>query len=154
MPHPFLIFSPSDYLIQILDTNSHISWQTVQIQISWLLQKPIDLDLHCLQRQGISGFSRTRVKFAEHCGTDSAVYPVEWNIFVYLPKYMDNKCLNKQCRARSNCYVVWIYTVFHLSATDKIHTSLFIHCRWDSKQKNVPAGTQRRNDVVSTAHRR
>ena len=22
--------------------------QTVQIQISWLLQKPIDLDLHCL----------------------------------------------------------------------------------------------------------
>ena len=28
---------------------------------SWL-QKPTDLDLHCLQRQGISGFSRTRVK--------------------------------------------------------------------------------------------
>ena len=27
---------------------------------SWLLQ-PTDLDLHCLQRQGISGFSRTRV---------------------------------------------------------------------------------------------
>ena len=27
----------------------------------WLLQKPSDLDLHCLQRQGISGFSRTRV---------------------------------------------------------------------------------------------
>ena len=28
----------------------------MQIQISWLLQKPSDLDLHCLQRQGISGF--------------------------------------------------------------------------------------------------
>ena len=26
------------------------------------LQKPTDLDLHCLQRQGISRFSRTRVK--------------------------------------------------------------------------------------------
>ena len=26
-----------------------------------LLKKPTDLDLHCLQRQGISGFSRTRV---------------------------------------------------------------------------------------------
>ena len=26
------------------------------------LKKPTDLDLHCLQRQGISGFSRTRVK--------------------------------------------------------------------------------------------
>ena len=37
-------------------------WQTVQIQISWLLQKPTDLDLQCLQRQGISGFSRTRIK--------------------------------------------------------------------------------------------
>ena len=33
-------------------------------ECSWLLllQKPTDLDLHCLQRQGISGFSRTRVK--------------------------------------------------------------------------------------------
>ena len=33
----------------------------MQIQIIWLLQKPTDLDLHYLQRQGISGFSRTRV---------------------------------------------------------------------------------------------
>ena len=33
----------------------------MQIQISWLLQKPTDLDLLHLQRQGISGFSRTRV---------------------------------------------------------------------------------------------
>ena len=47
-----LIFSQSDYLIQIIDKNSHTGWQTVQIQISWLLQKPTDLDLHCLQRQG------------------------------------------------------------------------------------------------------
>ena len=29
--------------------------------MSWLLQKPADLDLHCLQKQGLSGFSRTRV---------------------------------------------------------------------------------------------
>ena len=34
----------------------------MQIQISWLLEKPTDLDLHYLQRQGISRFSRTRVK--------------------------------------------------------------------------------------------
>ena len=27
-----------------------------------LLKKPTDLDLHCLQRQAISGFSRTIVK--------------------------------------------------------------------------------------------
>ena len=62
MPRPFLIVSQSDYLIQIVDFNSHTYWQTVQIQISWLLQKPSDLDLYCLQMQGISGFSRTRVK--------------------------------------------------------------------------------------------
>ena len=62
MPRPFLIFSQIHYLFQLVDTNSHSEWQTVQIQISWLLQKPTDLDLHCLQTQGISGFSRTRVK--------------------------------------------------------------------------------------------
>ena len=34
----------------------------MHIQISWILQNPTDLDLHCLQRQGISEFSMTRVK--------------------------------------------------------------------------------------------
>ena len=68
MPHPLLIFSQSDYLIRIVDINSHTKWQTVQIQISWLLEKPTDLDLHCLQRQAISGFSRSRVKlFGSDC---------------------------------------------------------------------------------------
>ena len=56
MPCPPLIVSQSDYLIQVVDTNSHSAWQTVQIQINWLLQKPTDLDLHCFQRQGISRF--------------------------------------------------------------------------------------------------
>ena len=65
MPRLLLIFSRSEYLIKIVDINSQTEWQTVQIQISWLLmasQKPSDLDLHCLQMQGVSGFSRTRVK--------------------------------------------------------------------------------------------
>ena len=53
MPRPLLVFRQSDYLIQVVDTNSNTEWQAVQIQISWLLQKPTDLDLHCLQRQGI-----------------------------------------------------------------------------------------------------
>ena len=34
----------------------------MQIQICQLLKKPTDLDLHCLQRLGISGSTRTRVK--------------------------------------------------------------------------------------------
>ena len=47
------------------------SWSRFLIQIHILnakqcrsrsIHKPSDLDLHCLQRQGISGFSRTRVK--------------------------------------------------------------------------------------------
>ena len=62
MPHPLLNFSQSDYLIQIVDINSYTEWQTVQNQISWLLKKPTDLDLHCLQRQSISGFSRTSIQ--------------------------------------------------------------------------------------------
>ena len=41
------------------EKNSDTEWQAVQI--SWPLQKPTDLDLHNLQRQCISGFSRTRV---------------------------------------------------------------------------------------------
>ena len=49
-----LIFSQSDYLIQAVHANSNPEWQTVQIKISWLL--------HCLQRQDISGFKRTKVK--------------------------------------------------------------------------------------------
>ena len=44
----------------------------MQIQISWLLQQPTDLDLHCLQRQGISRFSRTRVKW--HWIDQTSVY--------------------------------------------------------------------------------
>ena len=54
MPCPFQIFSQSDHLISIVDINSHNQWQLVQIQISWLL------------RQGIFGFSRTRVNISEY----------------------------------------------------------------------------------------
>ena len=72
MACPLLIFSQSDYLVQIVDTNTE--WQIVQIQISWLfLKKPTDLDLHCLQKQGISGFSRTRVKSLEFYCTYSSI---------------------------------------------------------------------------------
>ena len=61
MSGPFLIVSQSDSLIQIADIKSNSEWQTVQIQISCLLQNPTDQDLHCLQKQGIFGFSRTNV---------------------------------------------------------------------------------------------
>ena len=40
-PQPLLILSQSDSLIQIADINSHTEWQTVQIQISWLLRSQL-----------------------------------------------------------------------------------------------------------------
>ena len=63
MSHPLLIFGQSDYLIQVVITNSHTKCYIVQSHISWLFLKPTDLDLRCLQKQGISRFSRTRVNF-------------------------------------------------------------------------------------------
>ena len=80
LPHPLLIFSQSEYLIQIVDINSHSEWQTVQIQISWLLQKPTDLDLHCWQMQDVSGLIRTRVKIKK---------TATCNCFLYLSLYFD-----------------------------------------------------------------
>ena len=41
MPCPFQIFSQSAYLIQIFDINSNTEWQTVWIQISWLLRSQL-----------------------------------------------------------------------------------------------------------------
>ena len=80
MPHPLIIFSQSEHLIWIVDINSHTYWQTVQIQISWLLKKPTDLDLHCLQKQGISRFSRTRLNWAVSCEKVSS------SNFLHIPK--------------------------------------------------------------------
>ena len=53
---PTFNFQPiSSQMIKVVDTNSNTGWQTVQIQISWFLQKLTDLDLHYLQMMGISG---------------------------------------------------------------------------------------------------
>ena len=67
MPYPLLIFSQSGNLIQIVGINSYTERQTVQIQISWLLKKPSDLDPHCLQKHGLSRFSRTRININLVC---------------------------------------------------------------------------------------
>ena len=50
------------YKFIYLMANSADPDQLASSEASWLLQKPTDLDLHCLQRQGISGFSMIRVK--------------------------------------------------------------------------------------------
>ena len=85
MPRPLLIYNQSDYLIRVFDRNSHIYWQTVQIQISWLLQKPTDLDLHCLLRPGMLCLAREGLSI----WTDSSEQTV-WTVFGLT-------ALSKQC---------------------------------------------------------
>ena len=60
------------------------------------VKKPTDLNLHCLQRQGISGFSRTRVnkydtKMSSELKTVSFVKGLSasfWEIRLGLNQYM------------------------------------------------------------------
>ena len=66
MPHPFLIFSQSDYLIPIVDIKFSYLMANSADPDQLAFQKPTDLDLHCLQRQDISGFSRTRADSADN----------------------------------------------------------------------------------------
>ena len=64
MPRPLLNVSQTDTLIRIVDINH----TPVYIYITYWMansadpDKPTDLDLHYLRRQGISGFSRTGFK--------------------------------------------------------------------------------------------
>ena len=45
----YLSLFNSVLLIGLIILNMHVVWKTVWILISWLLQKPADLDLHCFQ---------------------------------------------------------------------------------------------------------
>ena len=69
-------------------------------------QKPTDLDLHCLQMQGISGFSRTRVKSLSEERVQLSIFcKKESNLIstVFNPSLAehDMPCFSKQCRSRS-----------------------------------------------------
>ena len=99
----------------------------MQTQISWLLKKPTDLDLHCLQRQGISGFSRTRVKIPMRFLYKFYVQewhdgPIKWSSIAVYGK----QCLN---------FCIHLWTIFkedHPSLV-KIHTMKKYDCmdgRW------------------------
>ena len=91
MPHPLLIFSQSGCLIQIVAKNLHTWWQTVQIQISWLLQKPADLDLHCLQNRVYPGSTGLRLKCQENLYLKmSTVYVVCW---IFLQTFQTYFCI-------------------------------------------------------------
>ena len=79
MPRPLLILSQSDYLIRIVNISSHTYWQTEQIQISWLLKKPTDLDLHCLKRRAYPGSAGQGLTLTMLVGNFRVDW--SWNIF-------------------------------------------------------------------------
>ena len=105
MPCPLPIFSQSNYLIQVDDINSYTERQTVQIHISWLLQKPTDLDLHCLQKQGIPGFSRTRVNTFQAMGRFSRQQIDD--IFLFFPRKQD-LILHANCLFCMKCWILFL----------------------------------------------
>ena len=67
------------YKFTYLMTNSAVPDQLASSEA----QKPTDLDLHCLQRQDISGFSRTRVKLFSSSTT---------NVFICVPEFSMDRC--------------------------------------------------------------
>ena len=56
-----LIFSQSDYLIRIVKKITYLMANSADPD-QLTFRKQLNLDLHCLQRQSLSGFSRIRVK--------------------------------------------------------------------------------------------
>ena len=54
---------------------------------SWLLKKPTDLDLHCLQRQGISGINRTRVKIVNVFYHPVKAQNLNFSVYIYILYY-------------------------------------------------------------------
>ena len=82
-----------------------------QLASEWLFQKPTDLGLHCLQRQGMSGVSRTRVKHTcskvlnpknETCGYSLEVpYPGAYNVCTHKIYFNKKKKKKKKEEKRS-----------------------------------------------------
>ena len=47
----YLVTTMLYFIFRLIITSSHLALKTAWILISWLLQKPADLDLHCLQEK-------------------------------------------------------------------------------------------------------
>ena len=116
MPHLLLIVSQSDYLIQVIDTNSNTEWQTVQIHISWLLQKPTNLNLHCLLRQGIPGFSRTRVFKTpiSGCGSYKHIYCLVFTSYNYFSRTISGSALHRSKQSSSSAVFSFVSVLITL----------------------------------------
>ena len=110
MPRPLLTVSQSDYLIQIVDINSYTEWQTVQIQIGWLLQKPTDLDLHCLP---LSCWINYDAMPTSNCQPIRLLDPDCWHKFIYwMANSADSDRMASSEANWSGCTLFAIHTLF------------------------------------------
>ena len=76
--HIFFNFSClSDYLIQIVDINSHTKWQTVQMEISWLLRSQLIWIYTVCKDRAYPGSARQGLKYC--------LYKFEFRIFKSWP---------------------------------------------------------------------
>ena len=83
----------------------------------WLLQKPTDLDQHCLQRQGISGFSSSRVPSKNGC----SLFDIKTSI---LFSQSHDKILNMLIHSRTCHYFIKSQTsVFSLDLIQRLCVS-------------------------------
>ena len=89
--------------------------QTVWIQISWLLQKPTDLDPHCLSLciyMYVNLYQQPRLS-----------YLIGWKLevgvaskFIQHDKGWNTQWTGKQCRPLSDCSLIWICTAYAIFA--------------------------------------
>ena len=56
----------------------------MQIQISWLLQKPTDLDLHCLLRQAYPGSTGLGLNLNQKKESHLTTSNRRWSVFFYV----------------------------------------------------------------------
>ena len=105
MPCPLLIFIQSDYLIQIVAINSHIEWQTVQIQIRsqliWIYTVCKDRVYPGSAGQGLNLVCQALLKLFHCAFANQNIYLIIQlliclliYLFICLASVMNFRCLN------------------------------------------------------------
>ena len=97
---------------------------TVQIQISWLLQKPTDVGLHCFLRQGISCSARERFSmytWPSFIGLDKLLFFFHLKVLIFFLFSVCVICwglhINKFCK--------YIQLIHIISNTDNSNKSFY-----------------------------
>ena len=81
-PHPLQFLSQPTYLIQGVDTNSQTEWQTVQIQISWLLRSQLIWIYTVCKGRVNSGWAEPGLRDNSLLSDYLKIYLDDWNVFI------------------------------------------------------------------------